>query len=190
MTIAPAVEKNIPVRILNTINPDKPGTIIKSTTKSEGTICAIACKKGINAFFVTSPRMLMAHGFLTRVFEVFDRHQTSIDLIATSEVSISITTDRSDTVQAIAQDLKEYGTVRLLDKAAIVTVVGQQFREQSGIAGQVFDALRDVNVVMISGGASDINLSFVVNDDQADKAMRQLHKAFFTRAVDTVAARA
>jgi aspartate kinase len=190
MTIAPAVEKNIPVRILNTMSPDKPGTLIKSTTKSKGTICAIACKKGINAFFVTSPRMLMAHGFLTRVFEVFDRHQTSIDLIATSEVSISITTDREDTVQAIADDLKEYGTVRLLDKAAIVTVVGQQFREQSGIAGQVFDALRDVNVVMISGGASDINLSFVVNDDQADKAMRQLHKAFFTRATDTVAARA
>lgn len=179
MTIAPAVEKNIPVRILNTMNPEKEGTIIKSETKSTGTICAIACKKNINAVFITSPRMLMAHGFLTRVFEVFDRHQTSIDLIATSEVSVSVTVDRADTLQAIAADLKEYGQVRVMDKGAIVTVVGQQFREQSGIAGQVFDALRNVNVLIISGGASDINLSFVVHEDEADKAMRQLHSAFF-----------
>ena len=181
MTIAPAVEKNIPVRILNTINPESPGTIIKSTTKSTGTICAIACKKGINAFFITSPRMLMAHGFLTRVFEVFDKHQTSIDLIATSEVWSLITTDRPDTVKEIESDLKEYGQVRVVDKGAIVTVVGKQFREKTGIAGQVFDALRNVNIMMISGGASDINLSFVVTEDQADTAMRQLHAAFFTQ---------
>lgn len=180
MTIAPAVEKNIPVRILNTMRPDKKGTIIKSTVASTSTICAIACKKGINAFFVTSPRMLMAHGFLTRVFEVFDRHQTSIDLIATSEVSISVTTDRHDTIEAIANDLKEHGQVRVLSNASIVTVVGRQFREKSGIAGQVFDALRNVNIMMISGGASDINLSFVVTDDEADRAMRQLHSTFFT----------
>jgi len=182
MTIAPAVEKNIPVRILNTMRPDKKGTIIKSTVESDSIICAIACKKGINAFFVTSPRMLMAHGFLTRVFEVFDKHQTSIDLIATSEVSISVTTDRADTIEQIAADLKEYGQVRVLSNASIVTVVGRQFREKSGIAGQVFDALRNVNIMMISGGASDINLSFVVVDGEADKAMRQLHAAFFTAA--------
>jgi len=121
----------------------------------------------------------MAHGFLTRVFEVFDKHQTSIDLIATSEVSISVTTDRPDTVASIATDLQEYGQVRVLSNASIVTVVGRQFREKSGIAGQVFDALRNVNIMMISGGASDINLSFVVSDDEADKAMRQLHGTFF-----------
>lgn len=189
MTIAPAVEKNIPVRILNTMQPEKPGTIIKSTTASTGTICAIACKKGINAFWVTSPRMLMAHGFLTRVFEVFDRHQTPIDLIATSEVSVSVTTDRLDTIDEIAEELKEYGQVRVLSKAAIITVVGQQFREKSGIAGQVFDALRNVNIMMISGGASDINLSFVVTDDQADPAMRQLHAAFFKSPAPATAAR-
>lgn len=127
----------------------------------------------------------MAHGFLTRVFEVFDRHQTSIDLIATSEVSISVTTDRHDTIEAIANDLNEYGQVRVLSNASIVTVVGRQFREKSGIAGQVFDALRNVNIMMISGGASDINLSFVVTDDEADRAMRQLHSTFFTAVQNT-----
>ncbi|HEY9773435.1 MAG TPA: lysine-sensitive aspartokinase 3 [Planktothrix sp.] len=183
MTIAPAVEKNIPVRILNTMHAERPGTIIKSTTKSTGTICAIACKKGINAFFVTTPRMLMAHGFLTRVFEVFDKHATPIDLIATSEVSISVTTDRGDTSETIAQDLAEFGEVRVVSNNAIITVVGKQFREKTGIAGQVFDALRATKIQMISGGASEINLSFVVAEDEADAAMRQLHAAFFQTAV-------
>jgi len=183
LTIAPAVEKNIPVRILNTMAPEKPGTIIKAKVKPTGTICAIAAKKGIVAFFITSPRMLMAHGFLTRVFEVFDRHQTSIDLIATSEVSVSLTVDRLDTVDKIKADLAEYGQVNVMRDVAIVTVVGSQFREKSGIAAQVFNALSDINILMISGGASDINLSFVVTQDQADEAMRQLHEAFFTAAV-------
>jgi aspartate kinase len=179
LTIAPAVDKNIPVRILNTLRPEAPGTIIKATVNATGLICAIASKKGISAFFITSPRMLMAHGFLTRVFEVFDKHQTSIDLISTSEVSVSITTDRTDTLERISADLAEHGEVRLLSNVAIITVVGRQFREKSGIAGQVFDALRNINIIMISGGASDINLSFVVSEDQADQAIRQLHDAFF-----------
>jgi aspartate kinase len=179
LTIAPAVDKNIPVRILNTLRPEAPGTIIKATVNATGLICAIASKKGISAFFITSPRMLMAHGFLTRVFEVFDKHQTSIDLISTSEVSVSITTDRTDTVEKISADLAEHGEVRLLSNVAIITVVGRQFREKSGIAGQVFDALRNINIIMISGGASDINLSFVVSEDQSDQAIRQLHDTFF-----------
>jgi aspartate kinase len=165
------------------MHAERPGTIIKSTTKSTGTICAIACKKGINAFFVTTPRMLMAHGFLTRVFEVFDKHATPIDLIATSEVSISVTTDRGDTSETIAQDLAEFGEVRVVSNNAIITVVGKQFREKTGIAGQVFDALRATKIQMISGGASEINLSFVVAEDEADAAMRQLHAAFFQTAV-------
>jgi len=179
LTIAPAVEKCIPVRILNTMRPDAPGTLIKETTSATDLICAIAAKKGISAFFITSPRMLMVHGFLTRVFEVFDKHQTPIDLISTSEISVSLTTDRTDNLEKIAADLAEYGEVRILSKIAIVTVVGRQFREKSGIAGQVFDAIRNINIIMISGGASDINLSFVVSEEEADIAMRQLHEAFF-----------
>jgi aspartate kinase len=179
LTIAPAVEKNIPVRILNTMAPDKKGTIIKESAKGAGLICAIASKKGITAFFITTPRMLMMHGFLTRIFEIFEKHETSIDLIATSEISISITVDRKDTVAAIAADLAQYGQVKVVQDVAIITVVGRQFREQSGIAGQVFDALRDTNILMISSGASDINMSFVTAGDQADRAVKQLHDAFF-----------
>jgi len=123
----------------------------------------------------------MAHGFLTRVFEVFDKHQTSIDLISTSEVSVSVTTDRTDTLDKISADLAEHGEVRVLSNVAIITVVGRQFREKSGIAGQVFDALRNINIIMISGGASDINLSFVVSEEQTDLAIRQLHDAFFEK---------
>lgn len=179
LTIAPAVEKNIPVRILNTMAPEKKGTIIKESAKGQGLICAIASKKGITALFITTPRMLMMHGFLTRIFEIFEKHETSIDLIATSEISISITVDRKDTVQAIAHDLKQYGQVKVMEDVAIITVVGRHFREQSGIAGQVFDALRDVNILMISSGASDINMSFVVAGNEADRAVKQLHDAFF-----------
>lgn len=188
LTIKPAVEKNIPVRILNTMRPDRPGTLIKSITEQSGTsgsgngkaaICAIASKKNITAVFISSPKMLMAHGFLARVFGVFDRYRTPIDLIATSEVSVSLTTDRQDELEQIKEALAEYGDVKIQPGVAIVTVVGRQFRDQSGIAGQVFDALRNINIVMISGGASDINLSFVVHNEDADRAVQQLHKAFF-----------
>lgn len=181
LTIAPAVEKSIPVRILNTMAPEKKGTLIKESVKSTGPICAIASKKGIISFTLTTPRMLMMHGFLTRVFEVFDKHQTSIDLIATSEVTVSITTDRADTVKAIEKDLSEYGEVAVQTDVAIVTVVGRQFKETTGLAGKVFDALKNINILMISGGASDINLSFVCSSEHADQSVRQLHEAFFSR---------
>ena len=181
LTIAPAVQKSIPVRILNTMAPDKKGTLIKESVKSTGPVCAIASKKGIISFTLTTPRMLMTHGFLTRVFEVFDKHETSIDLIATSEVTVSITTDRADTVKVIEQDLSEYGEVTVKSDVAIVTVVGRQFKETTGLAGKVFQALNNINILMISGGASDINLSFVCSAEDADQSVRQLHDAFFTR---------
>lgn len=184
LTIKPAVEKNIPVKILNTMKPEVPGTEIKAETgPGAGMICAIASKKGITALFIHSPRMLMAHGFLARVFEIFDRFETPIDLIATSEVSISLTTDRLDALDEVSSTLSELGEVQILRDVAIVTVVGRQFREKSGIAAQVFNALTDINILMISGGASDINLSIVVSSDDADKAVKQLHKQFFNAPV-------
>ena len=181
LTIAPAVEKAIPVRILNTMAPDKKGTIIKDSVKSTGPVCAIASKKGIISFTLTTPRMLMSHGFLTRVFEVFDKHQTSIDLIATSEVTVSVTTDRSDTVKAIEADLSELGQVSVQSDVAIVTVVGRKFKETTGLAGKVFEALKNVNILMISAGASDINMSFVCSSEDADISVQQLHETFFSR---------
>lgn len=186
LTIKPAIEQGIPVRILNTMRPDNPGTIIKADKEigraDEDTrpICAIAAKKGITALFISSYKMLMAHGFLKKVFDIFDRHSTSIDLIATSEVSVSLTVDRTDDLDSIIRDLKDLGDVRILTDVSIVSVVGRQFRDKSGIAGEVFSALTNVNIIMISGGASDINLSFVVSNEDADTSIKQLHKHFFS----------
>ncbi len=185
LTIKPAIEQGIPVRILNTMRPDNPGTIIKADKEigraddETRPICAIAAKKGITALFISSYKMLMAHGFLKKIFDIFDRHSTSIDLIATSEVSVSLTVDRTDDLDSIIRDLKDLGDVRILTDVSIVSVVGRQFRDKSGIAGEVFSALANVNIIMISGGASDINLSFVVSNDDADRSIKQLHKHFF-----------
>ena len=189
LTIKPAVEKSIPVKVLNTMRPDSPGTLIQADMPESDIdpkniplsqrICAIASKKNITALFISSPRMLMAHGFLAKVFSVFDRHKTSIDLIATSEVSLSITIDSTENLDAIKEDLAEWGELKVLNNTAIVTVVGRQFRGSSGIAGEVFSAMKDINILVISGGASDINLSFLVLNEDADNAVKQLHKHFF-----------
>jgi aspartate kinase len=188
LTIKPAVEKSIPVKVLNTMRPESKGTSIQADVKEHATyakddlsqsICAIASKKGISALFINSPRMLMAHGFLAKVFSVFDKHKTPIDLIATSEVSISLTVDNVESLEAIKEELGSLGEIQVMTDTAIVTVVGRQFRERSGIAGEVFSALKDVNILVISGGASDINLSFLVNAKDADKAVKQLHAHFF-----------
>ncbi|MBC7999129.1 MAG: lysine-sensitive aspartokinase 3 [Leptolyngbya sp.] len=185
LTIKPAIEQGIAVRILNTMRPNNPGTIIKADREVQSSdgdkrpICAIAAKKGITALFISSFKMLMAHGFLLKVFEIFDRYSTSIDLIATSEVSVSLTVDRTEELDSIIRDLKDLGEVKILTDVSIVSVVGRQFRDKSGIAGEVFSALNNVNIIMISGGASDINLSFVVSNEDADKSIKQLHKHFF-----------
>lgn len=184
LTIKPAVEKNIPVRILNTFNPENTGTLIKAEAKSgNDPIRAVAAKKHITAIFLSSPRMLMTHGFLAQVFAVFDRHKVPIDLISTSEVSVALTIDTKDGADGLLADLKEYGDVSVMEELAIVSVVGRQFREQSGIAGRVFKALSDINIMVISGGASDINLNFVVNTADADRAVQQLHAEFFPALV-------
>ncbi len=180
MTIHPAVEKNIPVKILNTLNPTASGTIIKGTvTSGDDMIRAVAAKKNISAIYLSSPNMLMSHGYLAKVFEIFDRHKVAVDLISTSEVSIALTIDTTDKLDQLHQELAQCADVQVMREVSIVSVVGRQFRYQSGIAGKVFKALSDIPVLMISGGASDINLSFVVSADQSDRAVRQLHAEFF-----------
>ncbi len=181
LTIKPAVEKNIPVRILNTLRPESKGTVIEEAS-DEQPLYAIASKKNISALFFNSLNMLMSHGFLAKVFSVFDKYRTPIDLIATSEVSVSVTIDNKDNIESILESLHELCDVRVQHDVAIVTVVGTHFRAQSGIAGQVFAALKDINIVMISGGASDITLSFVVANQDADRAVKQLHNALFATA--------
>ncbi len=140
---------------------------------------AIAFKKGITVVLISQPRMLMAHGFVARVFEVFDKHRTAVDLIATSEVSISATVDDPERLAPIQSELAQLGEVRILRNMAIVSIVGRGFVRRAGLAARVFQTLRSVNVVMISFGASDVNLSIVVSEADADRAVRLLHAEFF-----------
>jgi len=123
--------------------------------------------------------MLMASGFLARVFEVFDRHHTPIDLIATSEVSVSVTVDSVEHLPAIKSELAALGEVRILREMAIVALVGRGFFRYAGLARRIFDALADVNVVMISFAASDVNISVVVEEADAERAVHALYRAFF-----------
>ncbi len=181
LTIKPAVESSIPVKILNSMNPDCKGTLITAKSEGDDAICAIASKKKITALFINSLDMLMAHGYLARIFAVFDRFKTPIDLISTSEVSVSITIDSKENLDSIIEALSELANVSIMENVAIVSVVGKHFRDQSGIAGSVFDALNDINILMISGGASDINLSFVVSDQDADRAVKNLHAKYFSK---------
>jgi aspartate kinase len=186
-TIKPAVEKGIPVSILNSLNPAAPGTRIVAEPEADGGRSgeprALAFKKGITVVLISQPRMLMAYGFVARVFEVFDRHRTPVDLIATSEVSISLTVDDPERLSAVQADLERLGEVRVLRGMAIVSVVGRGFIRRAGLAGRIFQALREVNVVMISFGASDVNVSFVVAEADAERAVRALHGEFFEGAV-------
>jgi aspartate kinase len=183
LTIKPAVEKKIPVRILNTMRPESRGTLITDSPKIDSDyphVRSIAAKKGLTAIFIHSPGMLMTHGFLAKVFDIFARFETPIDLIATSEVSISLTTDKLESLDKIVRALEERGDeVKLMHDVAIVSVVGQHFRVMSGIASKIFGALENINLIMISSGASDVNVNFVLTNEDADKAVKQLHKNLF-----------
>ena len=169
-----------PQVILNTLNPASPGTrITESAPGAVGEPRAVASKKGITVLMIAQPRMLMAYGFLARVFEVFNRQRTPVDLIATSEVSVSLTIDDTARLASVRADLAELGEVAVLPGMAIVSLVGRGFTRRAGLAGRIFSALEDVNVVMISFGASDVNISFVVAEGDAERAVRLLHRAFF-----------
>lgn len=182
-TIRPAVERGIPVRILNSLHPSAPGTLISDrVAEGRSEPRAIAFKKGISVVLISQPRMLMAYGFVARVFEVFDRHRTPVDLIATSEVSISLTVDDDSRLAQVQKDLGALGEVAVMRDMAITSVVGRGFMRRAGLAGRIFQALRDVNVVMISFGASDVNVSFVVAASDAERAVRLLHQDFFEGA--------
>ena len=123
--------------------------------------------------------MLMTHGYLSEIFSIFDKHQCPVDMVSTSEVSVSLTVDSNDKLPAIAADLGRLADVKYEGKKALVCMVGEDIRGQNGIAAQVFSAIRHVNVRMISQGASEINMSFMIEEEDADEAVRSLHAAFF-----------
>jgi aspartate kinase len=180
-TLLPAIQKNIPVHVLNSRNPKNEGTRITARgPKSRNIFKAIAAKKRITIVDVVATRMLMAHGFLKAIFEVFDKHKCPVDMVSTSEVSVSLTVDSNESIPAIAADLQKLADVKYEGRKAIVCLVGENIRGTRGIAAKVFGAIPDMNVRMISQGASEINISFVIEEDDVPEAIQSLHKAFFS----------
>jgi len=180
-TLLPAMQKEIPVLVLNSRNPKNDGTRITAQGKpSKNIFKAIAAKKRITIVDVKSTRMLMAHGFLRSIFEVFDRHKCPVDMVSTSEVSVSLTVDTVGSIPAIAADLQSLADVKYEGRKAIVCLVGDNIRGTPGVAARVFGALGEMNVRMISQGASEINIGFVIEEDDVPEAVLRLHKAFFT----------
>jgi aspartate kinase len=181
-TIQPAIEDRIPVRICNSRQPHERGTLVGPQTEtSPRTIKAIAHKAGVTTVQITSARMLGAYGFLRALFEVFERHRTVIDVVTTSEVSVSLSLDDDSALPAIVQELEQLGTVRVEPARAIICVVGEGLRGTPGIAARVFSTISDINVTLISQGASSINFTFAIEETRAAEAVRRLHEAFFTK---------
>ena len=179
-TLLPAMAKDIPVHVCNSRRPEIIGTaIVRHAPPSRGLIKAIAFKRGITVINVASDRMLMAHGFLVRLFEVFDRHETAVDMVATSEVSVSMTLDDMRHLDQIIADLDTLGDVTVERDQAIICLVGERLKHTPGIAARIFSSIDQVNVSMISHGASAINASFVVADHQVEEAVIALHGEFF-----------
>ena len=179
-TILPAVKKNIPVLVLNSKNPTNEGTrIISVAPHCKSPFKSIAVKKKLSIIDLVASRMLMTHGYLKEIFTIFDKHKCPVDMVSTSEVSVSLTVDSNEKLPAIAAELGQLADVKYEGKKALVCMVGEDIRGQQGIAAQVFAAIRHINVRMISQGASEINMSFMIEEDDADEAVRSLHAAFF-----------
>jgi aspartate kinase len=179
-TVLPAIEKNIPVLILNSRRPEVSGTRITSQpTPCRNPVKSISSKRDITVLNIHSTRMLLAHGFLRRIFEIFDRYGTSVDMVSTSEVSVSLTVDNREHIAAIRDELSEFSEVDLEEGQAIVCLVGESIRHTPGIAGRAFQVLCDKNIRMISQGASLLNLGFVVAESDLKDAVAALHGEFF-----------
>jgi aspartate kinase len=179
-TVLPAIEKNIPVRILNSRRPEAEGTLIVSDPpRSSSPIRSIACKRKITLVNIVSSRMLMAHGFLRGIFEIFDRHQTPVDMLATSEVSVSLTIDNTAALDTICAELAKFADVTVEENMAIVCLVGENIRHCPNTAARVFAALGGIQTRMVSQGASQLNISLVVDAADLLPAVESLHREFF-----------
>jgi aspartate kinase len=177
-SVFPAQKYKIPVRLLNTMDPKAPGTLITNEADKDG-IKSIAAKDGITAIKIQSSRMLLAHGFLRRVFEVFERYKTSIDMITTSEVAVSVTIDDTTYLNEIKSELTAFGTVDIDQDQTIICVVGDFGAEKHGYATRVLEALKHIPIRMISYGGSDHNLSLLLKTSDKTEALRSLHNRLF-----------
>lgn len=182
-TVNPAKINNIPVRLKNTMEPEDEGTVITSTSKSAD-YKAVAAKDGISVIRIRSDRMLMAYGFLRKVFEIFEIYRTPIDMIATSEVSVSLTVDNSQYLDQIVKDLKELGTVEIEKNQTIICIVGDFRTERQGSAPEIFRALNSITLKMISYGGSDNSLSLLIDTNDKIKALKMLSKNLFAKKND------
>jgi aspartate kinase len=177
-SVNPAREKNIPVRLKNTMEPEDPGTLITSSSILQD-YKAVAAKDGISVLRIRSDRMLMAYGFLRKIFEIFEAYRTPIDMITTSEVAVSITIDNPEFIKKIAKDLKELGTVEVEENQTIVCIVGDFRTERTGSAPEIFEALNTIPLKMISYGGSPNSLSLLIDTSNKKEALRLLSKHLF-----------
>ena len=186
-TILPAVQKSIPVWVLNSRNAENEGTKITAmAAKCASPFKSIAAKKKLTIIDVVASRMLMSHGYLKAVFDVFDKYKCAIDMVSTSEVSISLTVDSNQQLPEICEELGKIADVKMEGNKALVCLVGEDIRGHNGIAGRVFSAISHVNVRMISQGASEINMSFMIDEEDVEEAVRSLHAVFFVDPDETV----
>src|SRR6185312_6226768 len=180
-TILPAVQKSIPVWVLNSRNAANEGTKITAVAPPcASPFKSIAVKRRLTIIDIVANRMLMTHGYLKRVFDIFDKYRCIIDMVSTSEVSISVTVDTNERLPEICAELEQIADVKLEGSKALICMVGEDIRGQAGISGRVFSAIRHVNVRMISQGASEINMSFMIEESDVEEAVRALHKEFFS----------
>jgi aspartate kinase len=186
-TILPAVQKSIPVWVLNSRNPENEGTKITAIApKCASPFKSIAAKKKLTIIDIVASRMLMSHGYLKAVFDVFDKYQCVIDMVSTSEVSISVSVDSNQRLPEICAELSKIADVKMEGHKALICLVGEDIRGRNGIAGRLFSAISHINVRMISQGASEINMSFMIEEEDVEDAVRSLHTAFFSNPDETV----
>ncbi|HSR69944.1 MAG TPA: aspartate kinase [Acidobacteriota bacterium] len=178
--LIPAIARDIPVYVLDSARIDQPGTFISAReVPSRTPIKSIACKPGISILNINSPRMLLAYGFARRIFDVFDRRRIPVDVIATSEINVSVTIDREDEIDQLLRDLAALGDVQVQSSMAIVSVVGHALPWSKGLPALVFEAVKDIEVRLISQGASRTNLTFLVGQEHMPTAVRRIHETFF-----------
>ena len=177
-SVQPCKIVNVPVRLKNTLQPEASGTLISSKSEGEG-IKSIAAKDNITAIKIKSGRMLLAHGFMRKVFEIFETYKTSIDMITTSEVAVSVTIDDTKYLNDIVAELKKYGTVEVDENLSIICVVGDFIAESKGHALAVFSSLENISIRMISYGGSRHNVSLLVNTSDKKEALNALHQNLF-----------
>ncbi len=178
-TILPAVAKNIPVRILNSRRPEVVGTMITADGRAHDGLTALACKRGVTVVDITSTRMLMAHGFLRRLFEVFERFKTPVDVVTTSEVSVSVTVDNPRRLEDILSNLQKFAAVACEPQMAIVCVVGENLRSDPTLFARAVTSLERIPLRLVSQAGSRRNITFVMRDGDVPEAMSRLHAALF-----------